>query len=76
MTETENNQEKVTIRIDLEGELAKEFLNLKKSRGILANSELIRMLIVEEWNRRVQVINTIKTNQRMNEVVRQGSDVI
>jgi len=73
MTETENNQEKVTIRIDLEGELAKQFLNLKKSRGVLASSELIRMLIVEEWNRRVQVMNT---NQRMNQVVREGSDAI
>ena len=73
MTETENNQEKVTIRIDLEGDLAKQFLNLKKSRGVLASSELIRMLIVEEWNRRVQVINT---NQRMNQVVREGSDAI
>ena len=73
MTETENNQEKVTIRIDLEGDLAKQFLNLKKSRGVLASSELIRMLIVEEWNRRVQVINT---TQRMNQVVREGSDAI
>jgi len=73
MTETENNQGKVTIRIDLEGELAQQFLNLKKSRGVLASSELIRMLIVEEWNRRVQVINT---TQRMNQVVREGSDAI
>ena len=61
MTETENNQEKVTIRIDLEGDLAKQFLNLKKSRGVLASSDLIRMLIVEEWNRRVEVLANMRT---------------
>ena len=61
MTETEINQEKVTIRIDLEGDLAKQFLNLKKSRGVLASSELIRMLIVEEWNRRVEILSNLRT---------------
>ena len=43
--------EKVTIRIDLEGDLAKYFLYLKKRKGIKANSELVRMLIAEEYQR-------------------------
>jgi hypothetical protein len=64
MSETVNNHEKVTIRIDLEGELAKQFLELKKSRGVLANSEVIRMLIVEEFQRKQQILETIKTNQK------------
>ena len=43
--------EKATIRIDLEGDLAKYFLLLKKRRGIKNNSELVRMLIAEEYQR-------------------------
>ena len=43
--------EKVTIRIDLEGDLAKYFLYLKKRKGIKNNSELVRMLIVQEYER-------------------------
>jgi metal-responsive CopG/Arc/MetJ family transcriptional regulator len=42
---------KVTIRIDLEGELADSFLRLKRNRGIKNNSELVRMLVTEEYKR-------------------------
>lgn len=45
------SEKKVTIRIDLEGDLAKYFLYLKKRKGIKANSEVIRMLITEEYQR-------------------------
>lgn len=46
--------EKVTIRIDLEGDLANWFLTLKKRRGIKNNSELVRSLIAEEHNRIIE----------------------
>jgi hypothetical protein len=42
---------KVTIRIDLEGDLANYFLALKKKRGIKNSSELVRMLVTEEFQR-------------------------
>jgi len=43
--------DKVTIRIDLDGDLARYFLHLKKLRGIKNNSEMVRMLVAEEYNR-------------------------
>ncbi|MEM2911602.1 MAG: hypothetical protein QW146_03770 [Candidatus Bathyarchaeia archaeon] len=43
--------EKISIRIDLEGDLAKYFLYLKQRKGIKNNSELIRLLIAEEYQR-------------------------
>jgi len=42
---------KVTIRIDLEGKLAEYFVYLKERRGLKNNSELVRMLISEEYQR-------------------------
>lgn len=42
---------KVSIRIDLTGDLAREFLYLKKRKGIKNNSELVRLLIAEEYQR-------------------------
>jgi len=44
-------EEKVTIRIDLTGDLAKHFLYLKKVKGIKNNSELVRLLIADEYRR-------------------------
>lgn len=44
-------EEKVTIRIDLTGDLAKHFTYLKKVKGIVNNSELVRLLIAEEYRR-------------------------
>jgi metal-responsive CopG/Arc/MetJ family transcriptional regulator len=43
--------EKISIRVDLEGDLAKEFEYLKRVKGIKNNSELIRLLIAEEYRR-------------------------
>jgi hypothetical protein len=43
--------EKLIIRVDLDGDIAKEFLYLKKIKGIKNNSELIRLLIAEEYRR-------------------------
>ena len=45
------SEEKVTIRIDLTDDLAREFLYLKKRKGIKNNSELVRLLIAEEYQR-------------------------
>jgi len=45
------SEEKVTIRIDLTDDLAREFLYLKKRKGIKNNSELVRPLIAEEYQR-------------------------
>ena len=44
-------EEKVTIRIDLTGDLAKHFTYLKGVKGIKNNSELVRLLIAEEYRR-------------------------
>ena len=41
----------MTIRIDLEGQLAERFVFLKERRGLKNNSELVRMLISEEYQR-------------------------
>lgn len=41
------SEEKVTIRLDLEGEMANNFLSLKKKWGVKNNSELVRILIVQ-----------------------------
>jgi metal-responsive CopG/Arc/MetJ family transcriptional regulator len=42
---------KVTIRIDLEGQMAERFTLLKQKRGLKNNSELVRSLITEEYQR-------------------------
>jgi len=42
---------KVTIRVDLEGQLANYFIYLKGRRGLKNNSELVRTLIAEEYER-------------------------
>jgi len=44
-------EERITLRVDLEGDIAKEFIYLKKIKGIKNNSELIRLLIAEEYRR-------------------------
>lgn len=44
-------KKKVTIRIDLEGKPAEEFLFLKDRRGLKNNSELVRNIIAEEYDR-------------------------
>ena len=38
---------KVSIRLDLEVDLADQFLSLKKKRGLKNNSEVARQLIAE-----------------------------
>ena len=46
-----SKEEKVTIRIDMEGDLAKYFLYIKKVKGMMNNSEVVRLLIAEEYRR-------------------------
>jgi hypothetical protein len=36
---------KVSIRIDLEGKLAERFIALKEKKGIVNNTELVRLLL-------------------------------
>jgi len=43
--------EKLIIRVDLDGDIVKEFIYLKKIKGIKNNSELVRLLIAEEYRR-------------------------
>jgi len=43
---------KVSIRLDLYGQLAQKFISIKENRGIKAHSELVRLLISEEYIRR------------------------
>jgi len=42
---------KTCIRVDLTGDLEKNFLYVKKARGIKNSSEMIRLLIAEEYRR-------------------------
>jgi len=46
-----SEKEKIAIRIDLTGDLANNFLFLKKRKGIKNNSELVRLLIAQEYQR-------------------------
>jgi len=36
---------RVSIRVDLEGDLAERFLALKEEKGIVNNTELVRLLL-------------------------------
>lgn len=42
---------KVTIRIDLEGELAEKFNALKAKHGLKSNAELVRLLITAAYEK-------------------------
>jgi hypothetical protein len=41
------SEEKVEIRLTLEGDMAKRFLDLKKKYGLEANTDLLRLLITK-----------------------------
>jgi metal-responsive CopG/Arc/MetJ family transcriptional regulator len=43
--------EKVNIRVELDGDLADQFLSLKQNRGLKNNTEVIRQLILEAIKR-------------------------
>jgi hypothetical protein len=43
------DEEKIQIRIDLEGELAEKFRAIKRAKGIEANTDVLRNLIVEAF---------------------------
>jgi hypothetical protein len=45
---TENT--KLSIRLDLEGELARKFEKIKREKGIANNTDVIRLLITETYN--------------------------
>jgi len=40
-------EEKIQIRLDLEGELAKKFNAIKRDKGLENNTDVIRLLITE-----------------------------
>jgi hypothetical protein len=44
-------KKKVTIRLDLEGSLADDFIYIKDRKGLKNNSEVVRALITEERQR-------------------------
>lgn len=43
-----SEKEKVSIRIELEGDLALKFSQIKKRLGVEKNSEVVRVLITQE----------------------------
>lgn len=45
------SKEKVFIRVDLDGPLAEKFNILKQKKGIKNSTELIRILITQEYER-------------------------
>jgi len=51
VNKSKNDDEKVTIRLDLEGESAQIFNKVKNARGVANNTELVRILLKEEYNR-------------------------
>ena len=42
---------KIFIRLDLEGEIKTCFEALKKKKGVRNNTELVRLLIIQEYDR-------------------------
>ena len=52
MSKDEKNQEdKVYIRLDLEGVNAQRFKDLKKKLGLKSNTELVRFILAKEFER-------------------------
>ncbi len=49
----ENESDAVQLRLVLEGEAAKKFIMLKKKYGVLKNVELVRILIEQEYQRKI-----------------------
>ena len=43
------NEEKIQIRLDLEGELAEKFKIVKREKGLENNTDLLRLLITEAF---------------------------
>jgi len=54
--------EKLTIRIDLEGELAKKFEIIKREKGIENNTDVLRNLISEAY-KQLQKEGAINVNK-------------
>ena len=52
-TKMEKKEEEIQIRLVLKGDLAKRFSYLKDRLGIHNNSELVRLLISQEYQRLV-----------------------
>ena len=44
-------QKPITIRIEIEGKLKEKLLRVKEERGVKTNTELVRVLIMEEARR-------------------------
>lgn len=44
-------QQKITINIDLKDELAEKFEAIKKAKGIRNNTDVVRNLIAEAYNK-------------------------
>jgi len=51
MLVTMKKRSKISIRLDLESNLADMFLALKEKTGIKSNTELVRILISQEYRR-------------------------
>jgi hypothetical protein len=51
MEQKNTQRNNVSVRITLEGDIAKKFNIIKTRKGIKNNTELIRLLIAEEFTR-------------------------
>jgi len=51
MAQKSTNNNRIAIRVVLEGDLARKFNLIKSRKGIKNNTELIRLLIAEEFAR-------------------------
>jgi len=45
--------QKLVIRLELEGDLAEKFLELKKRSGLVNNTDVLRSLLVQAYNKEV-----------------------
>lgn len=52
MSDDAENSEKMTLRVDLTGNALQRFKAIKLYYGLKADSELVRILISEEYRRR------------------------
>lgn len=55
------NEEKVDLRVILEGANAKQFLAIKKLKGVSQNTEVVRSIITDYYTEHVKPLNQAPT---------------
>jgi len=50
-----NNEVKISLRLDLSGDLADKFVWLKRRLGLKHNSEVVRQILTEAYRARAEI---------------------